>query len=661
MSKKLNVILGAYGHLPSGAGEADFEALYEGEIKPLSQALNKFPVINVVFHYSGVVLNWIERRHPEFFMLVEDLLSRKQAEFLGGGFYNPVMPLLVHSDKVGQIEMLTTYLRKHFKRRPRGCWFPQAVWDQSIVGALNSSEMHYALLDDQQFAAAGAQPNAAGLFSPCVTEYQGKTVTVFPIASALGRELREKPSVNALLRLLDKLPDGESLVMLCPFGRWAAAQNDAALDGGGNGTSSCERFLSDLSSADPRIEFTTPSKLLNPKSSKSLKNLNTIYFPGVWASAKSDGEIHPRQFIAKHPEASGMYAKMVYVHSLIKDHLRGDKTRKITAIEELWKAQDSGVFYRGRAFSPGILHAPVRKAAYRALIEAEKITREKSAHSPSLSVCDFNLRGEEEYIFQDNSLNCYIKPCGASIFEMDYLPAAWNYLDTLSDTWSDNVSNTVPNGGGKNQHVKRAAFADWLVPATDAAGSAIEHASANGISGGRFCGNENYDCDADKPRRRLCFNLPPKAGMPCGEIGIEKTWLLKKNILSLEYVLRNSSERNSTFAFCPQIDLAFPGEGEGFLRILAQSESGKDTVETGGDTSGACIVRNIKALEFQDIKNEALIMLEASRAFDVRISHVYADVYGRREYQSTCTMPFFSVSLEGNKQWKVSFSLKINS
>ena len=128
MNKRLNLILCASGHLPSGTGEAEFEALYTNEIKPLVSALNKFPRINFVFHYSGVILYWIERRHPEFFMLLEDLLSRKQAEFLGGGFYNPMLPLLPTADKIGQIEMFTTYLRKHFGKRPQGCWLPSMSW-----------------------------------------------------------------------------------------------------------------------------------------------------------------------------------------------------------------------------------------------------------------------------------------------------------------------------------------------------------------------------------------------------------------------------------------------------------------------------------------------------------------------------------------------------
>ena len=625
MSKKLPLILGACGHLPSGAGEAEFEALYDREIKPLVQALNKFPGINMVFHYSGVILYWIERRHPEFFMLLEDLLSRKQAEFLGGGFYNPMLPLLPQADKIGQIEMLTTYLRKHFGKRPQGCWFPSIAWEQNLVGPLNSCGMNYAFLEDTQFAGAGLRPNEAGLFYPCITEDQGKLITVFPIARSLGRELRCDGAASALEKLLEKLPDGEFPLVVFPFGTESAPDKAPPL--------SYESFLQELADADSRVEFTTANRVF-----KSIKHPKRVYFPGAWAN--HDSVPPPRQFLTDYPEAGGIYAKMIYVHTLINNQLRGDKPRKRTALDELWKAQDSGIFSPGTDSSPGLLHSPVRKAAYRSLLEAEKITREKGKFVPSLSFFDFDLDGDGEYVFQDDKLNCYVKSRGAGIFELDYLPSAWNYLDTLS-----------PRGSRPGTSESRGAFIDWLAPAETLA----EEASPQGINAGRFCGGEEYEvCDTYRVRRSLCFKLPPAAGLPFGEIEIEKRWQLKKNALTLDYVLRNTGEKPAGFAFCPQLDLSFPGEGEAFLRVLAQREGAKE----GVTLDGKAVIKSTKGLEFQDIKNETLISLDASRVFDAAIFTVRTDPGG---YQSTCIMPFFAVSLEGEKIWKMSFLLKINS
>ena len=638
MNHKLNVILCSHGHLPSGAGEAEFETLYNTGIKPLISALDKFPKINMVFHYSGVVLNWIERRHPELFMLLEDLLNRKQAELLGGGFYHPVLPLLPLTDKIGQIEMLTTYLRKQFGKRPMGCWIPAMAWEQNLVGPLNSCGMNYTFLEEEQFPGSGIDPEEGGIYSPCLTEDQGKLITVFPVAGAMGRELRKGDTLRILEELVNKLPqNGEEQVIVFPI--MATEQSLASEENPPE--EEYEKLFEVLSNANPRVKFTLPSRIY-----KNLRFLKKNYFTGVWTLGHNSGHaarpvIHPRQFLVKYPQAGGIYAKMIHVHTLINNQLRGDKTRKLTALEELWKAQDSGIFHLS---SPGLFHSPVRKAAYRSLLEAEKIIAEKRAITPSLSVFDFDLDGEGEYIFQDEKLNCCIKPRGASVFELDYFPCTWNYLDTMAS------GEVRANGAGE----KRYAFADWLAPANKGQITA----GPEGIPGGRFCGNEEYEVsDIDRLQRRVTFRLPPKTGLFCGEIEIEKTWQQKKNSISLDYTLKNSGSTPLSFIFSPSVDLSFPGEGEGFLNVLSLKEGEKETITPDGPD----IIPNLRAVEFQDIKNEAIVSVESSRGFDARIFHIRSGLSGREEYQSTCLMPLLSVSLDRGKAWKAAFSLKINS
>ena len=623
MDKKINLILCAHGHLPSGTAEADFEAFYNNEIKPLVSALDKHPRMNMTFHYSGVILYWIERRHPELFMLLEDLLSRKQAEFLGGGFYNPILPVLPMTDKLGQIEMLTTYLRKHFGKKPQGCWLPAMAWEQNLVGPLTSCGMSYTFLEDMQFSAAGIKPGEAGYFFPHITEDQGKLITVFPVTGAMGRELWNGRPLGLLEDPGDALGKAESVIVI-PVER-TPLQEEAGP------AKDYDKLFGELSKADARIEFTTAAKVM-----KNLNGLKKAYFSGVWASGENG--MYPRQFLSDHAEAGGIYAKMIYVHTLINNQLRGDKARKRTALEELWKAQDSCVSHLGNKASPGLLHSPVRKEAYRSLLKAEKITREKTKFSPSLSVFDFDLDGEGEYIFQDDKLNCFIKTRGADIFELDYLPCTWNYLDTLTPPGSE----------------RRCAFADWLLPEKTPPGEP----GPDAFRGGRFCGAENFEVrEIDRLRRKVVFALAPDPRLPWGEIEIEKTWILKKNSLSLEYVFRNTGSKETKYVFSPSIDLSFPGEGERYLKVQLLRDGEKENLVP----DEAAVVSNVRNLEFQDIRNEALVSLESSRSFDGRLFHFRSGTSGAEEYQFTCFMPMLPVSLESGKNWKVSFSLKISS
>ena len=152
---KLFLVLGSHAHVPSGASESEFEHIYENKMRPFVSSLYRYSNIQAVLHYSGVLLYWVERTHPEFFMLIEDMVSRKQAEILGGGFYEPMLPLIPLQDRIGQIELLTTYLRKHFGKRPLGCWIPDMAWEQHLTAALAACDMSYTFLSQDQFIKAG--------------------------------------------------------------------------------------------------------------------------------------------------------------------------------------------------------------------------------------------------------------------------------------------------------------------------------------------------------------------------------------------------------------------------------------------------------------------------------------------------------------------------
>ncbi|MDR2617538.1 MAG: alpha-amylase, partial [Treponema sp.] len=574
MKPKISIILGSNNHLPSGSGEDEFETLYSMEIKPLISTLYKFPRICMVFHYSGVLLYWIERRHPELFMILEDLLARKQAELLGGGFYEPMMPLVPLADKLGQIEMLTTYLRRQFGKRPQGCWIPALAWEQNLVSPLNACGMSYTFLEDAHFASAGANPGAGNTYAPCITEDQGKLLTVFPVASGLGREFSQNRPFAGLEKLKGLL-NGEQEHLVTVFPSRVAKEN-AELE--------FQSFFEELSNADPRFEFTLPGRIF-----KNLRGLEKHYFCGI-PETREKSPVRPRQFLVDCPEANGIYAKMMYTHTLI-NQLRGDKSRKRTALEELWKAQDCGLFCTGSP--PCLSRSLIRKTAYRALLEAEKITREKGRFTPSLSVFDFDLDGEGEFLFQEEKLNCYVKAEGAGIFELDYLPKAWNYLDLF----------VPPN----SSPLRRRGFSDYL--ASDAADVPGNTGAA------RFCGNEIFDVqETDRVHKKVRFRLPPKEGLPFGSIEMEKTWWIKKNTITVRYSLKNAGDKPESFFLVPSIDLSFPGEGESFVRILTLQGSAKEALASGGDTA-----KDLSGLEFRDLKNEAVLSLESNRRFDARI------------------------------------------
>ncbi|MDR1956396.1 MAG: DUF1926 domain-containing protein [Treponema sp.] len=653
MNHTLRFILGSHYHIPAGAGDDEFEEAYKTNLKPFVSTLYKYPAIQATLHYSGVLLYWLEKAHPEFFMLLEDLVSRKQVELLGGGFYEPLMPLLPLSDKIGQIELLTTYLRKQFGKRPQGCRLPALAWEPHIVSPLSTCGMGYTFLEERQFNLAGVSPGAIG---PCITEDQGKLITVFPVSNRLNEAFARKRASLVLEDLVQKMlfePEatipgpGHRALPLFPMGGEGIVCVFPEQIFTENGPSEAaelkfHRFFEDLSSFETRIEFTSPGKLF-----KGLRGLKKIYFPvsqeAGGLSGEPAGTSGVQQCLIDYPEANHIYAKMMFTHVLI-NQLRGDKSRKRIAREELWKAQGLDAFCPG-AYG-GVCRHSIRKVAYKALLAAEKLTREQGSFIPSVLNFDFDLDGEGEYLFRNEYINCYIQLEGAAVFELDYLPKVWNYLDTFSEG------------------SRRTGFADHLVSPE----LTFQDALAGALQGPqdrfshRYCGAERFELvRMDKEHEQVHFRLPVQAGLPYGNVEIEKSYQVKKDALRVRYVLTNRGTQTETALFIPSLDLSFPGEGESFVRLApARSEDATGAKEK--KTEGM-LMTGVGELTFQDLKNEVFITLRSDQPFDAWIMPIRTccRVQGvlRRMYQSTCIMPIKPVRIEPGKRFETEVCLTI--
>jgi hypothetical protein len=602
-----------------------------------------------------VLLHWIERAHPEFFMLVEDLINRKQVELIGGGFYEPMMPFISQQDKIGQIELFTDYLRKHFNKRPLGCWLPALAWEPGMVDVLNRCGMSYTFLAVEQFRNAGLE--GEDILAPCLTEDQGKLLTVFPLFCVpVSGVLSFTPSPGAFLAgvtqdaLFEKLKSlSDSTDAASGEGRIVAVCSSGVLDessGIQEAGKNVNRFFEELSRCEAFVGFTTPAKVL-----KSRHTYKKAYFG-------TDSKSSVKRFLVDYPEANGIYAKTIFTHVLV-NQLRGDKARKTAALEELWKAQGYDAFCR--SWSGGFYRGAIRNAVYRSLLLAEKTARIKGIFIPSLVNFDFDFDGEDEYIFRNDHINVYVKTQGAAVFEFDFIPRSWNYLGTLRPR----ETGAGESGAVLNSAERRMAFMDILAlpgfsPAVFAeAGFSTEDAEKAGRL--RFCGVEPYDVlETDKARQKASFRLGA-AGTPVSpldSIEINKTYYLKKDSILVQYKLVNQGKEKADFDFIPRLDLVFPGEGEEYLRVYEVGPEGKDAL-IGGKRE----LPNVRTVELDDLENELIIMFSCDKAFNVYFVPVYAScpVYGQEQrlYQSTCVLPVTSLSLKSGASWSADYTLKL--
>ena len=93
---------------------------YQSVYKPLIKFLYSHPDFPFSFSFSGTQIQFLKKRKNELITSLREMVDRKQVEVLGGGYYDPVLPLLYPVDRNGQIDMLSSEIRQKVGKRPRG-------------------------------------------------------------------------------------------------------------------------------------------------------------------------------------------------------------------------------------------------------------------------------------------------------------------------------------------------------------------------------------------------------------------------------------------------------------------------------------------------------------------------------------------------------------
>src|SRR4051812_23332255 len=174
----VHLILAFHNHQPVGNFEGVFEAAYRDSYLPFLDVLEGYPEIPFVLHTSGPLMEWLVERHADYVARMRGLVEAGRVEILGGGFHEPILTMIPHRDRVGQIRAYSAYLEQLFGQPIRGMWVPERVWEQHLVSALAEAGIDYTVLDDFHFQRTGL--SAADLFGYHLTKDDGRLLKVFP-------------------------------------------------------------------------------------------------------------------------------------------------------------------------------------------------------------------------------------------------------------------------------------------------------------------------------------------------------------------------------------------------------------------------------------------------------------------------------------------------
>jgi len=460
--KKVYLLFGIHNHQPVGNFDDVFNRAFTTAYKPFITTLEKHPAIKTSLHYSGSLLEWIESEEPSFFERIFALVDKKQIELLGGGFYDPILPILKERDMAGQLSMMRDFIQKKFNTTPKGCWLTERVWDPMLPRIMHDQGLHYTLLDSTHFLYSGLSPERVHGYY--VTERDGKTLALFPIDMKLRYTIPFEAPEKTIEYLRYFASDDKDIAVTYgddgeKFGMWPGTSS-WVFDKGW-----LEQFFSALEKNRDMIEMLTFSEYLT-----SHRPEGTIFLPALsyeemmkW-SLPTDAAIQYEDmeenfekmnilkkyrsfirggfwnnFLVKYPESNRMHKKMYMVSDAvekIRSSMPGEDTNKPlhAAQKELYRGQCNCAYWHG--LYGGIYLNYLRHAVYRHLINAEKIidsmchTEEEWIH---YKLFDFKKDLSQDIIISGKNLNAFFSPAnGGTLFELDFKPRSFNIANTLS-------------------------------------------------------------------------------------------------------------------------------------------------------------------------------------------------------------------------------------
>lgn len=499
---KLRLVLALHNHQPVGNFDDVFESAYRTAYLPFLEVLERYPEIPFALHTSGPLLDWLVDQQPDYIARLRAMVDAGRVEILGGGYFEPIMTMIPHADRVGQIRTFSERLEELFGSKIRGMWIPERVWEQHLVSAIVAAGIEYTILDDFHFELAGVSGD--DLFGYHLTEEEGRLLKVFPGSETLRYAIpfQEPHATYEFLRNLAERQPGATVVCADDgekFGSWPDTHDHVYARGW------LTRFCDMILGNRDWLEATTPGRVID-----STLPRGKVYIPDgsyremtEWAlpPSRRDGYEHAskvvrshdraadikpffraggfwRNFKAKYPESDEMYARMLGLSkrlAAVAARPDADPDHLEVARRELYRGQCNCPYWHG---SFGGLYLPhLRGAIYNALIACHNALDEaegKTGPRVALEVGDFNLDARQEVRLENDHLVALVRPAqGGHLYELDLRRAGINALSTLDrrpEPYHRAILETIQSRGsaapgGSSDHVvlKHEGLDDLIV------------------------------------------------------------------------------------------------------------------------------------------------------------------------------------------------------
>lgn len=433
-----------HGHQPVGNFDHVFQMAYQKCYRPVLDLLEAHTGVKTGIHFSGPLLEWIEKNRPECMDMLGAMVERGQIELLSGGFYEPLLAAIPARDAKGQVFLMNNYITERFGTRPEGFWLTERVWDSCIPAVLNDTGLSYTVVDDTHFYYAGLKQD--DIYGPYITEKEGHTLKLLATPMVMRYMIPFRLVEDVISHLRSQYDMGRDIALygddIEKFGLWPGTHEWVIEKGWletfftsieGNSEWLCTELPRDYMSSTPPIgRIYLPQASYEEMTEWALPAERSYNLQKIIESLKNEGrweEWRPfvrggiwDNFLVKYEESNRMHKKMYFLSEKAGDN---EEARGY-----IWKGQCNCAYWHG-VFG-GLYLGHLRRAIHENLVKAQASIMSHSDKKIAMFKEDINRDGHDEVLIWDNETSIGISPeKGGGIFELCHLPRTLNLSDIL--------------------------------------------------------------------------------------------------------------------------------------------------------------------------------------------------------------------------------------
>ena len=696
--EKTALLLVLHFHQPVGNFDYVVKRICDNCYAPFLKTISSYPGVMWNLHFSGSLLEWLERNMPGLIDIVRVMVKEGRAEIVGGAMYEPVLSVIPESDRIGQVRMMRGYLSSLFHTDPAGAWVPERVWEPHLTSSLKRSGIEYAILDDTHLLYAGmVKKETYGYF---VTEDNGDTIKVFPSDKELRYTIpfrRPEETFDYLRKVASTKPGAVFTYAddVEKFGEWPGTHKivykQRWLDSFLKGLTENKDWLTTLKLSDC-LKSKTPSGAVYIPAA-SYEEMLKWALPAAAGSSlqKIEDELRRegkaerylpfvrggffRNFFAKYSEANQMHKRMLYVSRMLNGSTGPGISKEVKqAHKELYKGQCNCAYWHGLFGGLYLYH--LRKATYDHVLKAEKLYLDsvKSGRRPhACEVTDFDADGHDEVIMQNGDLWLCVKPSsGGTVVELDARKISFNLINVMTryiEFYHDNMTGMADIKGNKRRLSRPSSVSGektQKIPYDRRRRSMLSDHFLDPDVTWRDFEKDDYDEKDDFTGTPYDFKVDKsdsvltmrKEGRAYGQkVRLIKEIAIKGGRLTVRYNIRNTGPGKADLLFATEIPFILPCADSGQYHYFM--DGSRDNIDISGEMHG------VTSLQIGDSGDALGLCLEASKIFSMwrfPITTFSRSEKGFEEnYQGSVMVPNWRFSLRNGEYFRFVLSLTIQT